>query len=320
MFMKLSIVVPVYNVAAYLDRFLGSLTKNLMPGIEVILVDDGSTDESGDIIDRYYSEYVEFTKVIHKANGGVSSARNAGMKHANGEYVLFLDPDDFITDTCTKDIFAAIDKYGRPDMVLFDYYRCQRNHQDLKRAKNINVGIVPMAAFIREFVKDTSIKSYLWHKVLKKKCIVDIDFDETIKNMEDALYFTEVVLRFKSVAYCPMPIYYYCIRERANTFNGDMRGAEKCFDIAYDRYIRLRKIVPDISIVMPISYAIMVLRLAHRFSVAPLIDVSRYVDFVKGNIGKVLGGAEFSFNEKKHCILIYLGIAKYYYAKKFSGN
>lgn len=93
----LSIVVPVYNVEQYLDMCLESIIKNYQHGIEVILVDDGSKDSSSAICDRYTNDY-EYISVIHKENGGLSSARNAGIRQANGKYVWFVDSDDYLKD------------------------------------------------------------------------------------------------------------------------------------------------------------------------------------------------------------------------------
>ncbi|ASW43549.1 glycosyltransferase [Clostridium isatidis] len=102
----LSIVVPVYNVEKYLDECLKSIINNYQEGVEVILVDDGSKDSSPLICDKYEKEY-EYIMVLHKENGGLSSARNAGIRKANGKYIWFVDSDDYIKDGSIKEIINA---------------------------------------------------------------------------------------------------------------------------------------------------------------------------------------------------------------------
>lgn len=92
---KLSIIVPVYNVSKYLEKCVRSILNSLDDSTEVLLVDDGSTDNSGQLCDSYSETYMN-VKSIHKKNGGVSSARNLGIKCASGEWVTFIDSDDTV--------------------------------------------------------------------------------------------------------------------------------------------------------------------------------------------------------------------------------
>jgi len=106
---KISIIIPVYNVAPYIRECLHSVQHQTHSDIEVILVNDGSTDSSGAICDEYASEDARFI-VVHKENGGVSSARNAGLDLATGEYIGFIDPDDYVTvDFYEKLLTAAVE-------------------------------------------------------------------------------------------------------------------------------------------------------------------------------------------------------------------
>ena len=91
----ISIIVPIYNVDNYLEKCIDSILNQALEEFELVLVNDGSTDNSGAICDKY-SNKDERVKVIHKKNGGVSSARNVGIKNANGDYIGFVDPDDYV--------------------------------------------------------------------------------------------------------------------------------------------------------------------------------------------------------------------------------
>lgn len=118
---KFSLIVSIYGVEKYIKRFLDSLNFNLLPGVEVILVDDGSRDKSGIIADEYANKHRDCVKIIHKENGGVSSARNRGVLEASGEYVIFPDPDDILEKTYCFNILNAISKYNHPDIIFFGY-------------------------------------------------------------------------------------------------------------------------------------------------------------------------------------------------------
>lgn len=123
--MKFSILVPVYNVEKYLEQCVESLLSQTYEGdYEIILVDDGSTDRSGDICDRYVENYPDKIKAVHKANQGLISARDVGIEKAQGEYCLFVDSDDFAEEALLQVVNEEILKNNNPDMVVysFQYY------------------------------------------------------------------------------------------------------------------------------------------------------------------------------------------------------
>ena len=103
----ISIIVPVYNVQDYLDRCVKSIVGQTYTDTEIILVDDGSTDNSGNMCDKW-AERDQRIKVIHKENGGLSSARNAGIDKANGDYISFIDSDDYIEDSMMQTLWNKV--------------------------------------------------------------------------------------------------------------------------------------------------------------------------------------------------------------------
>lgn len=118
---KVSIVVPIYNVEAYLSRCLDSILSQTLQDIEVIAVNDGSTDASGEILDQYASKDTRII-VIHKKNGGVSAARNDGIQLVKGEYIGFVDPDDWIDHDMYEALYhSAVEE--KADIVMCTYMR-----------------------------------------------------------------------------------------------------------------------------------------------------------------------------------------------------
>lgn len=121
---KFSIVVPVYNVKNYLERCLDSLINQTFKNIEIVLVDDGSNDGSDLICDEYASKF-EYIKVVHKLNGGLSDARNVGIDNASGEYIIFVDSDDYLCcDSCEKFNLLTNDK---PEVITGNAYVLREN-------------------------------------------------------------------------------------------------------------------------------------------------------------------------------------------------
>lgn len=115
----ISIIVPIYNVAPYLPQCIDSLLdQGSFSDYEIILVDDGSKDEGGSICDRYQKEHPNRIHVIHKPNGGLSDARNAGLQQALGRYILFVDGDDYIVSGSVEQIFRTAEALDFPDMLF----------------------------------------------------------------------------------------------------------------------------------------------------------------------------------------------------------
>lgn len=118
---KISIVVPVYNVEKYLEKCLESIINQTYHNIEIILVDDGSTDKSGELCDSYRVKDQRIN-VIHKKNGGLASARNVGMHTLTGDYIMFIDSDDWVDATICEDLLYAI-RYYHVNASMCSYIR-----------------------------------------------------------------------------------------------------------------------------------------------------------------------------------------------------
>ena len=123
--MKVSVIVPVYNIAPYIERCVDSVLAQTYSNWELILVDDGSTDSSGDISDKYYSKYPDKIKVLHEKNGGPLYARLIGIQASDGEVLVFLDSDDCLHDNALDKIANCFCKFDC-DMLLYDTGDCEK--------------------------------------------------------------------------------------------------------------------------------------------------------------------------------------------------
>ena len=136
---KISVIVPIYKVEVYINKCIDSIINQSYKNIEVILVDDGSPDKCGEIA-NIYSKKDSRVKVIHKENGGLSDARNCGMKYATGEYVLFVDSDDWISEEMI-DTLVSIAIETNADIVQSAFYYAYENYllyDDRYYSENMN--------------------------------------------------------------------------------------------------------------------------------------------------------------------------------------
>lgn len=217
--MLFSIIVPVYKVEKYLKNCIESIQNQSFLDYEVILVDDGSPDNSPQICDRYASEDARIS-VIHKNNGGVVSARNAGIAKANGQYILFVDADDWIAENMLKEIADIIYEYHAPDTVLFDAYRVftdrqERMPQFLEAGyydkERLNKEIVPSMLYDKKQPFLTAmIIGQLWNKAIKADILREHHCkDESLYKSEDYACVYECIYFSDSLYYKAEPLYYY---------------------------------------------------------------------------------------------------------------
>lgn len=217
----ISIIVPVYNTENYLEKCLYSLVNQTYKNIEIIIIDDGSPDNSMNIIQKFVLADNR-VKVISQKNQGLSGARNTGMNNANGDYIMFIDSDDWIeTDTCEKAINAS-EKYNA-DVVFWPYIK---EFSDLQKdnylfdkteiiwsEKNINQLSRRMVGLVGdELANPQSIDNLVtaWGKLYKKSVIGDVRFTDTkIIGTEDALFNIEVFLEINSAVYIPDLLSHY---------------------------------------------------------------------------------------------------------------
>lgn len=135
----ISFIVPIYNVEKYLERCVDSVLHGGSDEFEMILVDDGSNDSSGSICDRYAQEYKNI-KVIHKNNGGLSEARNAGIKVANGDYLFFLDSDDYIIDNSIIRLNKLLVQNSGIDILFLNVRVIEKTKETIWKKNNVLVG------------------------------------------------------------------------------------------------------------------------------------------------------------------------------------
>ena len=205
-----SIIVPVYNVQKYLDKCIESMLKQTYTNIEIVLVDDGSTDGSASICDKYAADD-ERVVVVHKKNGGQSDARNVGLEKSTGEYICWVDGDDCIEENMIELLHKNLVD-NNADISICNYH--SRYESDNRKCKDITVkdGIWTRADFWNNYYNENQYYCVvLWNKMFKKSLFMDIYFPVG-RISEDAWVMGKVVSHAETIYASDADCYEYTIR------------------------------------------------------------------------------------------------------------
>lgn len=211
---KISVIVPVYNVEKYLDKCVQSIVNQTYTNLEIILVDDGSSDNCPEICDTW-AEKDSRIKVIHKKNGGVSSARNAGLDTATGDYIGFIDSDDYPDKDMYSYLISLFDQ--TVDIVRCTYRKVFENGQAEEIVNDGRIAVKNSSDFLNDLLLDNSINSNCWCKLYRRSVIGNIRFPQNILIGEDHLFNYRVIKNAKSIVLCNLSKYNYLIREDSVT-------------------------------------------------------------------------------------------------------
>lgn len=210
----ISVIVPVYNVENYLNKCIDSIINQTYSNLEIILIDDGSTDNSGIICDNY-KKIDKRIIVVHKNNGGLSSARNIGLDISRGELISFVDSDDYLEQNMLESLKNNMDKYNS-NISICDFYYIKN---DIKRKSDVVFNKTEFVSSGKDKYKNIqneygSIASYAWNKLFKKEIFDDIRYPDG-KIYEDSYILCETLDKAKIISYISKPLYNYVYRENS---------------------------------------------------------------------------------------------------------
>ncbi len=288
---KLSIIVPVYNVEKYLNECIDSIINAYVDGVEVILIDDGSTDRSSVICDKYEEQY-DYISVKHKKNGGLSSARNTGINMAKGKYIWFVDSDDYIKSDSIECVIKAIGEDR--DIIFINYQRVYPDnrvyfYQGFKENDNLN--IEPY-----KFLRDLGNVSYAAQKfIVKRSLILDnqIFFTEGLYH-EDEDWTPRMICEAKSFTRIMPAIYNYRVGNPTSITG--MLNPKKVYDkvrVSENIYSRIKNNKYTESM-----KEYLMERIAHNY-IAALNESAMYKGKEKKELIKFLKGKKYLLNNIK---------------------
>lgn len=220
----ISVIVPVYNVEKYLNKCVDSIINQTYKNLEIILVDDGSPDNCGKICDDYAKKDSRI-RVFHKENSGVSSARNLGINNSTGNWIAFIDSDDWIEEKYFE-IMLDKAKKENADIVICGYNKIWKN-----KIEPINTSMGDKVYNSKEYLINCLYPQtgfgFCHMKIIKKDCIGQALFDEKIAVGEDALFNIEISKNIEKVVFLSKPLYNYRNNENSLVKRFDQNYAKK---------------------------------------------------------------------------------------------
>lgn len=266
-----TIVLPIYNVEKYLDRCINSIVNQTYKRLEIILVDDGSTDKSPQKCEEW-AKKDERIKVIHKINAGLGCARNTGIEHAAGEYICFFDSDDYIERTTIEKVYGLINR-EKADIAVFGFTTVDKNGKVTEKiipntASTIYKGEDVVMEFLPNLIswnpdtgEATNLRMSAWSamysmNLIRKNLWCFVSERDIIS--EDVYSLLDLYQKVKTVVVIPEPFYFYCENEQSLTHSYRSDRYErirrfylaciyKCDQLGYGQEIKSRMVYPFIS-------------------------------------------------------------------------
>lgn len=312
---KLTVIVPVYNVEKYLHRCIDSILNQTFKDFELILVNDGSTDNSAQICEEY-SQKDKRIKVIHKQNGGLSSARNVGLDIAEGEYIGFVDSDDYISHNMFNELYQKIRKHNA-DLAICNFLYIKEDELFSNTYEKLDiVEEFEGLEIINQLYQSKGTQFVVaWNKLYKKKLFNQLRYEDGFLH-EDEYIIHKILYRCEKVVYSPRSMYYYVQRNGSimNTTNN-----KKSIDIvrAFEDRVKFFRKINNLSLYQKAMDA---------YIVRTLIEYNRVTDsqikvYLSDSVRKVLylllKNKKLLFKEK--IAFIFLAISPKLYDKLVKG-
>ena len=215
----ISVIVPVYNVETFLLRCLESITSQTYQNLEIILVDDGSTDSSGNICDSF-SKTESRSFVIHQANHGLWHARNTGQKVAKGDFLMFVDSDDYLHVDAIRTLYEALVQNPKCGLAMCNFMLTNTLDEDIRKVDENRTEILSVEQLIHH--KNSALKYVVWNKLYRRSLIFDI-MARDYRIAQDADFNCRVFLRLESIVMVHRVLYFWVQRSGAATKKKDYK-------------------------------------------------------------------------------------------------
>lgn len=308
----ISIVIPVYNVQDFLEECLKSVINQTYTNLEVILIDDGSTDASSDICKRYVQ--VDSRVYLYRQdNQGLSAARNQGIKLSTGKYIMFVDSDDFITEDCVSFLYRLIkDNFNHCKMSMCSHYVLKNGR--MRALGDNSQGLMDAKDCIRDMCYRNIVDTSAWAKLYDKTLFADISFPVGLK-FEDIGTIYKLFIKSGVVAYSFKPKYYYRIRANSITTNNFSMSK-------LDLIVNTDKMAEEVLQLYPeLAKAVLCRRVYSRFSTLnQMTNLDTYteikqniINFIKENSLNILIDNKVSLHDKVAIGLLLINIRLYEY-------
>ena len=239
----ISIIIPVYKVEKYLEKCIQSVINQTYENLQIILVDDGSPDNCGKICDEY-AQKDHRIEVIHKSNGGLSDARNKGLEIAKGEYIGFVDSDDYIEADMYEVLYNLLKQYNA-DVSICNFYTVSQGKIAIKNAEN-GIKEYNRIEILKEVLLDNNIQSYAWNKLYKKELFDEIKYPVG-KKYEDIGTTFYLLEKCNKVVVTGKSEYYYINRQDSIVNNVTESTITDYIELIMQRYDYIEENIKELS-------------------------------------------------------------------------
>ena len=308
---KISVIVPVYNVEKYVKKCLESISNQTYKNIEIIIVNDGATDKSEKIC-REFVGNEDRAKLYTKENGGLSSARNHGMQFVTGNYVLFIDSDDYISEEMIEELYNNI-KAESADVSVCGVYNVYSDGQSPQCKEEIYFSC-DRDGFLKEYFIGEKIPGTICNKLISYEIASKISFPVG-KIYEDAFYQFELVKYAKKYVATTKPYYYYFHRENSITTKPYTIKNMDCIEIYFNFYDYIKREIPFLS-----EFAFFRLSYAHFMVFDKMLLSENYKEikeyrevlgFLKKNFWKIYKNKNFRKGRRIAVLMLKINIKLY---------
>ena len=245
---KLSIIVPVYKAEKYLPKCISSILEQSFKNFELLLIDDGSPDKCPAICDEY-AKLDSRVKVIHQQNAGVSRARNRGLEFANGQWIGFVDSDDFIERTAYEQLIEVAE-LNDCDAAIMDFAYVDENGLNIpgKERTYGDMMLLDRKDLVgMQFDIPLSIRLVMFNKIVKREILEGLFFDESIKCAEDTLLLSQCIERINEAVFIRQPLYYNVQRQGSAMHGGlKIKDIAMSLDIHKQISLRTKELYPEL--------------------------------------------------------------------------
>jgi len=247
----ISVIVPIYNSEKYIDRCLSSITKQTYKNLEIILINDGSNDNSGIICEKWKKKDNRII-VIHKQNTGVSDTRNLGIEISKGDYITFVDCDDYIDNTMIEKLYKSIINENA-DIAICGFKRVLESGKVTFESKLKNECLYGKDSYIEELLRERYFIGSLWAKLYNKKVFGKVKLNKSLRIAEDLDFLLNISDNIKKIILVSDNLYFYVFNKNSATKNSDFEKysdelkvlerildkKSKFYNLVLSRYLRI---------------------------------------------------------------------------------
>lgn len=237
----ISIIVPVYNVEPYVSKCLESILRQTYQNIEIIIIDDGSTDGGSDICDAYAHKDKRI-KVIHQSNEGLSGARNVGLRIAKGEFIGFVDSDDWIEADMYEYLLQNIQQQDADIAICGKWLEWPKHGQVISVDSMVRMDRLNA---LSELIQDKVVQNYAWDKRYRASLFQGVTYPKG-KAYEDIAVAYQVFLKSDLIIYLPLPKYHYLQRKGSIVWDASLKKSFDFVEARYNRYLKLGHEIPQL--------------------------------------------------------------------------